>query len=222
VHQKLISRNLLRDFKFLILFFAAAIGTFPLFVPPFFLPLCSRSIGLSSSTGAALVAAFNFASAIGRLACGFSSDLIGPLNTLLITLLLSALSMLALWPESHSLGPLLVFSIINGTSNGGFFAVIPTVIGNVFGSARISVAMGMVVTGWTAGYLFVSTSLQDSYLTFQGAPIAGSILDAYGGQDSSFEAYHPAIFYAGSLALASAGLVGFVRIKMNKKLVKKL
>ena len=32
----------------------------------------------------------------------------------------------------------------------------PTVVGNVFGSARVSVAMGMIVSGWVGGYLLVS------------------------------------------------------------------
>jgi predicted MFS family arabinose efflux permease len=63
--------------------------------------------------------------------------------------------MTALWPISNSLASLIVFVIINGASNGGFFATMPTVIGNVFGSARVAVAMGMIVTGWAGGYLMV-------------------------------------------------------------------
>lgn len=62
-----IDRTLLRDKQFIVLFFAGAFATFPLFVPPFFLPLYSRSLGLSSSAGAGLVAGFNFSSAVGRL-----------------------------------------------------------------------------------------------------------------------------------------------------------
>ena len=50
-------------------------------VPPFFLPLYSISMGLSSKTAAALVAAFNFSSAIGRIGAGFAADRLGSLNT---------------------------------------------------------------------------------------------------------------------------------------------
>jgi len=148
-------RTLLRDTRFIVLFIAGAVGTFPLFVPPFFLPLYSASLGLSSSVGAGLVAGFNFASAVGRLICGFLCDAIGPLNTLFMSLILSAASMLVLWPISTSLGPLIAFVIINGAANGGFFSCMPTVVGEVFGSARVSVAMGMIVTGWVGGYLLV-------------------------------------------------------------------
>lgn len=140
----LIDRTLLRDQRFVVLFLAGALATFPLFVPPFFLPLYSNSLGLSSAGGAGLVAGFNFSSAIGRLLLGLNADLVGPLNTLLLSLVVSGISMLVIWPNSNSLAPLIAFVIINGMANGGFFAVMPTVVGAVFGSRRVSVAMGMI------------------------------------------------------------------------------
>ena len=70
--------------------------------------------------------------------------------------MLNSVSMLVLWPFSVTLPYLSIFIIINGMSNGSFFATMPTVVGNVFGSQRVSVAMGMVVTGWGGGYLMVS------------------------------------------------------------------
>ncbi|KFY10602.1 hypothetical protein V491_07584 [Pseudogymnoascus sp. VKM F-3775] len=201
--------NLFRSFKFVVLFLTGVVATFPLFVPPFFLPLYSTSLGLSPSAGAGLVAGFNFSSAVGRLACGFMSDRFGPLNTLLLSLLLSSLSMLVLWPVSTTLGPLIAFVIINGTGNGGFFSTIPTVVGRVFGSARVSVAMGMMVTGWAGGYLM-------------GAPIAGYLLAAYGGEHSTLKAYHPAIFYAGSMAFGATILAATVRLNVNRKILVRL
>jgi hypothetical protein len=56
----------------------------------------------------------------------------------------------------------------------------------------------------------------------QGAPIAGFMLDAYGGEQGGLDAYHPAIFYAGSMALASSGLVAFVRLQQGKGILQKL
>lgn len=147
--------QLFKDFRFVILFLAGAVATFPLLVPPFFLPLYSTSLGLSSSTAAALVAGFNLSSAVGRIGSGLLSDRLGPLNTLAGSLALNGLSLLALWPVSTSLGPLIAFVVLNGTAAGGFFALMPTVAGAVFGSARVSVALGMLVTGWSGGYLLV-------------------------------------------------------------------
>ncbi|RAL14111.1 monocarboxylate transporter [Aspergillus homomorphus CBS 101889] len=201
--------RLFRDLRFCLLFAVGAIATFPLLVPPFFLPLYTNSIGMGSTAGAGVVAAFNFSSALGRLTCGFASDTLGPLNTLSVSLLLSALSMLIIWPVSTSIGPLIVFVIINGMSNGGFFSTIPTVVGNVFGSARVGVAMGMIVTGWAGGYLL-------------GSPIAGYILDASGGEGAGTKAYRPAILYAGFMALAATVLSVGIRVKTSAKLGKRV
>lgn len=201
--------RLFRDPQFVSLFTAGAMGTFPLFVPPFFLPLYVNSLGLSSTIAAGLLAGFNFASAIGRIGCGALCDAFGALNTLFTSLALSALSMLILWPASTSLAPLAAFVCINGLSNGGFVATMPTVVGNIFGSARLSVAMGMIVSGWAGGYLM-------------GAPIAGYLLDAYGGENRGLNPYRPAMYYAGAMALASALLVLAARMRASVKLVKKL
>lgn len=194
--------NLLRQFHFAMVFLAGGIATFPLMVAPFFLPLYCTSVGLNSATAAGLVAAFNVSSAVGRIGFGLLCDVGGPVNMLFLSQLLGAISMLAIWPVADSLAVLIVFAILNGAANGGFFSTMPTVVGNVFGSARVSVAMGMVVTSWAGGYLL-------------GAPIAGYLLDAYGGPDSTLAAYHPAMFYAGSLSMGAAGCVLMARLKIN-------
>lgn len=55
--------------------------------------------------------------------------------------------MLTIWHVSNSLAPLTVFVIVNGAANGGFSSTMPTVVGSVFGSARVGVAMGMIIIG---------------------------------------------------------------------------
>ncbi|KAJ4856880.1 major facilitator superfamily domain-containing protein [Trichoderma breve] len=195
--------RLFRDLGFVIIFTAGAIATFPLLVPAFFIPLYSRSVGLSASTGAGLLAGFNLSSAAGRILCGFLCDRFGALNVLMFSLLINAVTMLAIWPASKTLAPLIVFVVINGAANGGFFSTMPTVVGNVFGSQRVSVAMAMIVTGWGGGYLM-------------GSPIAGYLLDAYGGTGGGFEAYRPAITYAGCMGLGATALVAVARFRKNR------
>lgn len=141
--------------NFVLICAATAIGTFPLYVPPFFLPLYANSLGFSSATGAGLVAGFTLSSAAGRIICGYLCDMMGAINVLFTSLILTALSMLAIWPASTTLGPLTLFVVINGLSNGGFFCTMPTVASNVFGSARVGVVMSMIITGWIGGYLMV-------------------------------------------------------------------
>lgn len=195
--------SLFKNPSFVLIIFTGFIGMFPSMVPPVFLPLYSRSIGLSPGTGAGLLAGFNFASAMGRVICGLLCDKLGALNTLFLSFMLSAITMLVLWPASATVGPLAVFVVLQGIANGGFFATMPTVVGNVFGSARVSVAMGVVVTSWSAGYLL-------------GSPIAGYLLDAYGGPDKGLQAYRPAMFYAGSMAAGAGILVGVMRFRASK------
>lgn len=137
---------------------AGALATFYLMIPPFFIPLYVNTLGLSKAAGAGLVAAFNFSSAVGRLLCGILCDKVGSVNTIFLSLLLSTLSMLVLWPFSTSVGPLVLFCILNGAANGGFFSTGPHVAGGLFGSLRVSVALGMILTCWAPGYLMVSVT----------------------------------------------------------------
>ncbi|KAI6891439.1 hypothetical protein KC318_g13774 [Hortaea werneckii] len=59
--------SLFRDPVYTAIFIAAALGTFTLFAPPYFLPFVATSLGFSSGTGAGLVAGFNACTAVGRL-----------------------------------------------------------------------------------------------------------------------------------------------------------
>ncbi|KAL7921459.1 major facilitator superfamily domain-containing protein [Trichoderma austrokoningii] len=201
--QGFIEWTLFKSPIFVLIFVGSAIATFPLFVPPFFLPLFTRSLGFSPNVGAGLVAGFSLSSAAGRILSGFASDKVGSINTVLVSLILTAITFLAIWPTSTKLGPLIAFVIINGAANGAFFSTMPTAISKVFGSARVAIAMSMVVTGWVGGYLL-------------GAPIAGYILEAFGGTDGGLHAYRPAMFYAGALALVSGIFILAARLHINK------
>ena len=202
--------TMFKNVSFMAMFVAGAIGTFALFVAPYYLPLFAQSLGLSSSTGAGLVAAFNACNAVGRFVGGPSCDKIGPINTFLIAMVLNAVSMLAIWPVSNTLGPLLVFAVLNGVANGAYFTVFPTVVASIFGPGRAAVAMSMSITGWTFGYLL-------------GAPIAGYILQASRGEEKAGEGnidvYRPAIFYAGGVALISSMFALLARLSISKKVI---
>jgi MFS transporter, MCT family, solute carrier family 16 (monocarboxylic acid transporters), member 3 len=205
-----IELSMFKNLPFVAIFIATAIGTFALFVPPYFLPLFARAAGLSSSTGAGIVAAFNGCAAIGRFAAGPVCDRIGPLNTLSITMAVNALTMLAIWPISSSIGPLIVFALLNGVANGAFFTTLPTVVASIFGPGRAAVAMSTNITGWGPGYLL-------------GTPVAGYLLQAAGAEKArSIDLYRPAVFYAGGIAFASMVFVLVARLKMEKKLIKRI
>ncbi|KAM0804899.1 major facilitator superfamily domain-containing protein [Usnea florida] len=178
--------TLFKSVPFCCLFLAGAVGTFALFVPMFFLPLFAHSIGLSASTGA------------------------GSTNMLLLTMALNAASMLGIWPISGTIGPLIVFAIVNGVANGAFFVTMPTAVSRMMRPDQAAVGMGMAITGWTGGYLM-------------GSPIAGILIATAGAQRAYAVApYRVAIFYAGGVALASAAFVLAARLAMDTKVMKKL
>lgn len=80
-----------------------------------------------------------------------------------------------------------------------------TVVANIFGSARLSVAMGMVVTAWTGGYLL-------------GSPVADYILSAT-GDEHDVHSYLPSIFYASGLSALALALSLMTRLKISRHIV---
>jgi hypothetical protein len=108
--------------------FMGAIATFPLFVPPYLLPLYVTSVGLSSQAAAAIVAAWNLASAVGCIGMGLGADtFLGPVNSMLISPIIIGVTTLALWPFDSSVG-LLIFVILNGMGSGRFFSLSPVLV----------------------------------------------------------------------------------------------
>jgi MFS family permease len=80
-------------------------------------------MGLSSFASAGLVSGFNLASALGRISFGQLSDIIGPVNSLILAMGLNGIGMLLVWPLSTEIAPLVVFVIIAGMSAGKLFRV---------------------------------------------------------------------------------------------------
>ena len=202
--------SMLKDAPFLLLCLAGAVSTFALYVPPFFIPLFARSIGLSPSTGAGLVAGFGLSTTFGRALSGVVCDKLGPLNTLALTMLVNAVSMLAIWPVSSSLAPLVLFAGINGIGNGSFFVALPTAIAALSGPGLASGAMSIGTSFWTLGDLL-------------GTPIAGILIASTGAATASrIEPYRAAIFYAGGISMAGLALVVTSRLRVNTKVLKRL
>jgi MFS transporter, MCT family, solute carrier family 16 (monocarboxylic acid transporters), member 3 len=91
--SKIIDLALFRNTSYTAVFIAGAICVFGLYVPPFFLPLFAQNRGFPASTASGILAGFNLAATVGRFGAGPLCDQIGPLNTLLGTLALNAVSL---------------------------------------------------------------------------------------------------------------------------------
>lgn len=134
--------SLFRDARFNLLLFATALGTFPLFVPPFLLPTYAASAGFSPNTGAWLVAGYSLASAVGRVGFGMVADTrVGPVTSLMLALTLASISILAIWTVSTSLATLALAMVLNGASSGALLSLQPPVNAAIFGVHMTALTM---------------------------------------------------------------------------------
>lgn len=140
-----------------------AISCFPLFIPPYFIPIFSRSMGYSNQTAIVILAAWNLASTVGRVLGGYTADvLLGPLNSLVVCLLFIGLSSLVVWPLASTVGILSVFLIFNGIGCGAYFSLVPPMLGATMGAENTLGILPIVWTTWFCGFFFVSQLLLPS------------------------------------------------------------
>lgn len=197
--------SLFLDARFNLLLFATALGTFPLFVPPFLLPTYAKSAGFSPNTGAWLVAGYSLASAIGRVAFGMVADTrVGPVTSLMLALLVSSTSIMAIWTVSTSLATLALAMVLNGASSGALLSLQPPVNAAIFGVHQTVLTMSMMMCSRAFGSLL-------------GGPLSRYLLNATGGPNAGTQAYGPALLLMGSICLVSAISVVFLRDKVAKR-----
>ncbi|KAF3346025.1 Monoacylglycerol lipase ABHD12 [Verticillium dahliae VDG2] len=198
-----------RDFKFLILLLGTACATFPLFIPPYFIPIFARTVTSWEHAAVLGLAVWNVASTIGRVGAGHLSDcLLGPMNSLVLCLLLTGLSMLVVWPFASSMAVLMCFIVLNGIGCGAFFSLVPVVLGSAFGATNVLGTIPLIWTTWFFGFFF-------------GSPI-GSGLYSLAGRGDSVEAYRPAAYYGGAMSLMGMLFILAVRLMQNKTVFTKV
>ncbi|RCI13064.1 hypothetical protein L249_0652 [Ophiocordyceps polyrhachis-furcata BCC 54312] len=189
---------------FLLLLFGGAVSCFPVFVPPYFIPVFARSISHSSSTGIIALTIWNMSSTISRVVAGFMADsYLGPINSLCLAIFLCSVSALVIWPFASNMGILSVFCVVSGVGCGAFFSLFPTVTSAVFGPENTLGVLPMLWAAWFFGYFF-------------GTPIA-SRLYALAAADADTTEYRPAAFYAGAASMF--GLIFLVILRYRQRSV---
>ncbi|KAK1965521.1 major facilitator superfamily transporter [Colletotrichum sublineola] len=184
--------------RFVLLVSGTILACFPLFIPPYFIPIFSRSVGYSREVGIAILAAWNLASTLGRIVAGWVADtLLGPVESLAICMLFMSLSSLIVWPLSSSIGVFAVYLVFNGIGCGAFFSLTPIAVGATFGAENTLSIIPVIWTTWFCGFFF-------------GTPIASGIYSLSGGA-SGLENFRPAAYYAGAMAMAGFACVSAMR-----------
>ncbi|KAJ3336678.1 hypothetical protein HDU93_002370 [Gonapodya sp. JEL0774] len=166
----------------------------------------ASSLGYSASLGALAVGILNGASAGGRILMGIASDMIGPLNAMVVTLTGATISVFVVWSFSSNYGALIAFCLLYGFCAGGFISLTPVAITSVYGVDGIATRMGMYYAGLPWGLLV-------------SPPIAGAILDRntrVSPEGTKVQNYIPTIMFCGVfLALGTLGMA-WVRFERAK------
>ena len=128
-------------------------GTFSYYIPFFYLPTYALQYGINAASGAILIAILNGASALGRILVGQISDYLGHMNSFLLCMTGSTLSILLIWPFCTSFATLSVFAVILGVFVGGYISTLPNVIIFLFGTENIGAIIGLVYSSMWLGTL---------------------------------------------------------------------
>jgi MFS family permease len=178
-------------------------------LPGIFLPQFSVAIGYSAGFGAILLAISNGVASASQTLVGFAGDKFGRQNTLLFMVTLSLISTLAFWlgslsGGSASKGLWLAFVVFYRISNGGYNALFPTMVAEVF---------GMHVYTSVNGFMYFMRGLG----AMVGSPVGGKIL---GSGDKGLSSWKGVVWFDTALLMCAAVCLVGVRImhaKENKK-----
>lgn len=163
-----------------------SLALFQVFV---YLPEYGESVGIAKVRAAALLGVVGGASIVGRIGLGFVADRVGRVPTFQACFLAMGASYF-IWYRAGSFTRLLVFALVMGVGYGGFIALSPAVIADLFGTAGMGGVVGLQYTAAGIGGLI-------------GPIAAGRLIDAKG--------YGWAIAGSGVLALLSFVALLFLR-----------
>lgn len=162
--------DVVRSRPFRAVYASALLTSSALFLPFVFLPAFAQSQGAGRVPAAALVGLIGLASVAGRLATGAVAARVGVLRSYRGCTATMAASF-ALWLVAGWVGPaypvLVAFTVVLGVGYGGWVALGPAVVAELFGVRGLGALVGLTYTAAAVGSLV-------------GPPLAGWVLDATG------------------------------------------
>jgi MFS family permease len=123
-----------------------------LFVPMVHLASYAQDAGYTQAQGVALVSLIGLGSLLGRFTIGGIADRIGRQPSLALMYIGLGL-MLVLWWLTSTYWVLVLFALLFGTFYGGFVALGPTIIMDLYGPRAVSGIIGVLYTGPGLGTL---------------------------------------------------------------------
>ncbi|KAL0579926.1 hypothetical protein V5O48_002097 [Marasmius crinis-equi] len=176
-------------------------------VPLYYMTSYSVSVlSLSRSKGSLFLSINSGVNSVSRVLMGLLADYVGRQNTLIGGVILSALSVFALWYDAP-LDRFISFVVLYGIYAGGYNALLPTTITEIYGIENYASVNGALLFIRGLGSIF-------------GAPLAGLILGShtrtsFGNSEVDSKAlrkkFNDVVVYDGVLLMASALCVLYVR-----------
>ncbi len=167
-------------------------------LPLSFIPSYTVLLGLPPSKGSNLLAASSAINAASRILTGYAGDRLGRQNLLLLTLSLAASSVFAFWLSSalsESLPLWLAFIVLYSFSAGGYYALFPALIAEVFGIRQYASVNAFILFVRGLGTVF-------------GSPVGGRLL---GGVEEGSRAYAGIAYWDGALLVGATACCFGVR-----------
>ncbi|KAI3320517.1 MFS general substrate transporter [Xylariaceae sp. AK1471] len=162
-------------------------------LPLAFIPSYTVILGETASKGANLLAASNAINAVSRVVTGYAGDRLGRQNLVVLTLLLSGSSVFSFWltslmaTNSAPFSLWLAFIVFYSISAGGYYALFPALISEVFGAQQYAAVNAFILFVRGLGTLF-------------GTPVGGQLL---GGPEKGPSAYAPIAYFDGALLMGA-------------------
>jgi MFS family permease len=165
------TRAMVRTPAFRSLYVATLLSSVALFATLVFLPPYAAAAGAAPVAAAALVGIIGVSSVVGRIAIGAYAERAGHIRTFRASFAVLAGSF-ALWLAADLLAgsfpTLVAFAVVLGVGYGGWIALAPAVLAQLFGVRGLGGVVGLSYTSSGFGALL-------------GAPLAGLLVDLTGG-----------------------------------------
>lgn len=160
-------RELLAIRPFAVLYLSTILVGYGIFIPFVFLVRSAEQRGVDSVAAALLVGLIGGSSVVGRLGLGALADRFGPIRLEIGSFALLALSHLIWFFAGGNYVLLVTYAVTLGVGYGGFIALSPAVVAELFGLEGLGGMIGMQYTAAGVGAL-------------TGPPLAGWLIDSSG------------------------------------------
>jgi MFS family permease len=156
-----------KDIPFALVALGIFLMEWGLFVPLTYITSYVVAYGHSTSFSFSILAVFNAGSFFGRFFAGLVADMIGRMNTLILSIGLCVVGCFALWlPASGSMAMIIVFSVIFGFVSGSNLSLSPVCVGQMcktenygryYATCWMFVAFGTLTALPIAGQVLIAT-----------------------------------------------------------------